>query len=78
MNTTYKEIDDYLAEVGRYLDPLADKLLVLTAYCCFVFIPDYRIPFWIIIIARFGISGLPVQDDSVLPANMWQFRRIKK
>ncbi len=29
MNTTYKEIDDYLAEVGRYLDPLADKDQIL-------------------------------------------------
>ncbi|PWI46967.1 hypothetical protein CEE45_14090 [Candidatus Heimdallarchaeota archaeon B3_Heim] len=29
MNTTYKEIDDYLAEVGRYLDPLADKEQIL-------------------------------------------------
>jgi hypothetical protein len=29
MNTTYKEIDDYLAEVGRYLEPLADKEQIL-------------------------------------------------
>ncbi|MHA1976978.1 MAG: hypothetical protein ACW98F_13060 [Candidatus Hodarchaeales archaeon] len=29
MNTTYKEVDAYLAEVGRYLDPLADKDQIL-------------------------------------------------
>ncbi|MHA2108945.1 MAG: hypothetical protein ACW99R_14675 [Candidatus Hodarchaeales archaeon] len=29
MNTTYKEVDAYLAEVGKYLDPLADKDQIL-------------------------------------------------
>ena len=29
MNTTYKEVDAYLAEVGSYLDPLADKDQIL-------------------------------------------------
>ncbi len=48
---------------GKFLDPLADKLLVLTAYCCFVFIPYYRIPFWIIIIIifrEFSLTGLRI------------------
>lgn len=57
---------------GKFLDPLADKLLVLTAYFCFVFIPDYKIPFWIIIIILFrefsltGLRILAISQNKVL------------
>lgn len=60
--------DGYLARrhkiitnFGKFLDPLADKLLVLTAYLCFLFIPEYKIPIWIfliIVFREFSLTGL--------------------
>lgn len=64
-------IDGFLARVlrnrtrlGTFLDPLADKLLLLTAYIGIVFVPTllYRPPFWVIITIVFRdvviIAGL--------------------
>lgn len=63
------------SNLGKFLDPLADKLLVLTAYFCFVFIPDYKIPFWIIIIILFrelsltGLRMMAVSAGKILKTN---------
>ncbi|MBU1078480.1 MAG: CDP-diacylglycerol--glycerol-3-phosphate 3-phosphatidyltransferase [Spirochaetes bacterium] len=49
------------SNLGKFLDPLADKLLVLAAYFCFIFVEEYRIPFWIILIIlfrEFSLTGL--------------------
>ena len=54
-------IDGYIArkakqrtEVGTILDPLADKLLLLSAFLCLSFIrqlpKDFRLPIWVLII----------------------------
>lgn len=60
---------------GKFMDPLADKLLVCTALICFVDV--HRMPAWIviIIIAReFIISGfrlLASDQGIVLAAGIW-------
>jgi len=60
------------SNLGKFLDPLADKMLVLTAYFCIVFIPEYKIPFWIILIILFrelsltGMRMLAISQNKIL------------
>ena len=62
---------------GKFLDPLADKLLVNMALICFLVIPENPIPAWVvmIIISRdFIISGfrLVASDNGVvIAADYW-------
>lgn len=64
-----------ITDFGKFMDPLADKLLVCTALICLVHLDE--IPYWIviIIIAReFIISGfrLVASDNGiVIAAGMW-------
>lgn len=65
----YKLITNF----GKFLDPLADKLLVNTALICFLAVNDNPVPFWvvIVIISRdFIISGfrLVASDNGVVIA----------
>lgn len=39
---------NYISELGRFLDPLADKILTSTAFFCFVFIG--MLDFWMVLI----------------------------
>ena len=76
-------LDGYLARkyqlvsnFGKFMDPLADKLLVCSALVCFVALPDNPMPAWvvIIIISRdFIISGfrLVASDSGVVIAASW-------
>lgn len=77
-------LDGYIARkynlvsnFGKFMDPLADKLLVSSALICFISIPDNPMPVWgvIIIISReFIISGFRlVASDAglVLDASWW-------
>ena len=62
---------------GKFMDPLADKLLVSTALICFVSVPDNPMPVWgvIVIISReFIISGfrlVAANEGIVLAASWW-------
>lgn len=76
-------LDGYLARkyqlvsnFGKFMDPLADKLLVCSALVCFVALPDNPMPAWvvIVIISRdFIISGfrLVASDAGVVIAASW-------
>ena len=60
---------------GKFMDPLADKLLVCTALICFVDL--HRIPTWIVLIIigrEFVISGfrlVAAESGQVIAAGMW-------
>lgn len=66
-----------VSNFGKFMDPLADKLLVSTALICFVSIPDNPMPVWgvIVIISReFIISGfrlVAANEGIVLAASWW-------
>jgi CDP-diacylglycerol--glycerol-3-phosphate 3-phosphatidyltransferase len=66
-----------ISNFGKFMDPLADKLLVCSAMICFLGVADNPMPVWvvIIIIAReFIISGfrLIASDQGVvIAANYW-------
>ena len=68
---------------GKFMDPLADKLLVCSALICFVEL--HELPAWIVIIImarEFIISGFRlVASDSgvVIAANMWgKFKTVSQ
>lgn len=66
-----------VSNFGKFMDPLADKLLVSTALICFVSISDNPMPVWgvIVIISReFIISGfrlVAANEGIVLAASWW-------
>lgn len=68
---------NFVSNFGKFMDPLADKLLVSTALICFVSIPDNPMPVWgvIVIISReFIISGfrlVAANEGIVLAASWW-------
>lgn len=69
--------NNLITNFGKFLDPLADKLLVNTALICFVATPGNPIPLWVVlvIIARdFIINGvrLVASDNGVvIAADYW-------
>lgn len=76
-------LDGYLARkynlisnFGKFMDPLADKLLVCSALICFVALPDNPMPAWVVIVIisrEFIISGfrLVASDAGVVIAASW-------
>ena len=65
-----------ISNFGKFMDPLADKLLVSSALICFISNPDSKMPVWgvIVIISReFIISGfrLVASDAGVVLAASW-------
>ena len=75
-------LDGYLARrrgmvttLGKFLDPLADKLLVVTALIALI--PARGIPIWMVIvivgreIAVTGLRGIAVSQSVVISASTW-------
>jgi len=75
-------LDGYIARqqkretaVGRLLDPLADKLLVLS--CMIMLIPLERIPAWMVVliigreVAVTGLRGIASAEGLVIAASRW-------
>ena len=72
-----------ITNFGKFMDPLADKLLVCSALICFV--DMHRMPTWVvlIIIAReFIISGfrlIAAENGVVIAANYWgKFKTVSQ
>ena len=69
----YNQVSNF----GKFMDPLADKILVITAMLLFV--ESGRMPGWVLalVVAReFAVSGLRMvaagaKDGRVIAANMW-------
>lgn len=62
-----------ISNFGKFLDPLADKLLVNSALLCFLIVPGNPVPFWavfIIIMRDFIINGfrLVASDNHIVIA----------
>lgn len=68
---------DLTTNFGKFMDPLADKLLVSAALICFVAIEEISMPAWIVILIisrEFIISGfrLVASDNGVvIAASYW-------
>lgn len=66
-----------VSNFGKFMDPLADKLLVCSALICFVAIPSSPMPAWVVIVImsrEFIISGFRlVASDAgvVIAASYW-------
>ena len=62
---------------GKFMDPLADKLLVCAVLICFVAVKDVAMPVWIVIIIisrEFIISGfrlVAAEKNVVIAASYW-------
>ncbi len=76
--------DGYLARkynqvttIGKFMDPLADKLLVCAALICFLADPGTRMPVWVVIIIisrEFIISGFRLaaaEKGVTIAASYW-------
>ena len=66
----YNQITDF----GKFMDPLADKMLVLAAMCYFVEVG--RIPGWVVavvLLREFGVSGLRLLavEQGIVIAAAW-------
>ena len=66
-----------VSNFGKFMDPLADKLLVSSAMICFVALPSNPMPAWVVIVIisrEFIISGVRlVASDAgvVIAASYW-------
>lgn len=64
-----------ITNFGKFMDPLADKLLVCSALICFVSL--HRIPTWVVIVIigrEFIISGfrlIAAEQGKVIAAGIW-------
>jgi CDP-diacylglycerol--glycerol-3-phosphate 3-phosphatidyltransferase len=81
-------LDGYLARrrgmvttLGQFLDPLADKLLIVTALIALI--PARAVPFWMVIIivgreiAVTGLRGIAVSQGIVIPAsNLGKYKTV--
>lgn len=77
-------VDGYIARkynqittFGKFLDPIADKILVFTALLYLMTIDSSRVPLWtvvLILVREFAVTGirlLAVEKQAVIAASFW-------
>ncbi len=66
-----------VTDAGKLLDPLADKILITSAFIIFVGLEEVRLPAWLVIIIvsrEFAITGLRLVaagKNKIIPAGRW-------
>ena len=75
--------DNLITDFGKFMDPLADKLLVCSAMICMIPLGKLQAGFVIVIIAReFIISGfrlVAADNDIVIAASYWgKFKTVSQ
>ncbi len=66
-----------ITDAGKLLDPLADKILITSAFIIFVGLEELRLPAWLVIIIvsrEFAITGLRLVaagKKQIIPAGRW-------
>jgi CDP-diacylglycerol--glycerol-3-phosphate 3-phosphatidyltransferase len=66
-----------VTDIGKLLDPLADKILISSAFITFVGLKEVSIPPWLVIIIisrEFAITGLRLVaagKGKIIPAGRW-------
>ena len=75
--------DNLITDFGKFMDPLADKLLVCSAMICMIPLGKLQAWFVIVIIAReFIISGfrlVAADNDIVIAASYWgKFKTVSQ
>lgn len=64
-------------DFGKLMDPLADKILISSAFIAFIELPEIAFPAWIVVIIisrEFAITGLRLlaaTKGKVIPAGYW-------
>ena len=76
-------VTDWLTNFGKFMDPLADKLLVCSAMICMIEVD--KLPAWVVIIIigrEFIISGfrlIAAENGIVIAANYWgKFKTVSQ
>lgn len=66
-----------VSEMGKLLDPLADKILITSAFISFIGLPEIRLPAWMVVVIvsrEFAITGLRLVAAGkgiILSAGRW-------
>jgi len=71
----YARKHDMVTDFGKFADPLADKILVISAFCCFIQIGIIgSVPVIIVLFREFAVTSVRLvaaAQGKVVAANMW-------
>ncbi len=71
-------LDGYIArkynigtELGKYIDPLADKILVVTAFCILSYLYPVQVPIWMILVILFRDIFIMLYRSFLIKKNIY-------
>lgn len=71
----YARKNNMVTDFGKFLDPLADKILVVSAFCCFIQMDIIgAVPVIIVLFREFAVTSVRLvaaSNGKVVAANMW-------